>query len=219
ALDSTLSNANFYNQQYTITVNGALNLASDYEKYIDADGYFSVPNTAITTIDNVQKSSNEAYAKFKYNANVLESKKTASIQTKADGNTDTKNPEVGDTLLYTIETRNTVENSLVQNLTISDKIPKGLTYVSGSLTVDGQAVTDAEGDDKGHIVNGNVVGQFGDVTDTEWHTLTFQVTVNEDQAGQTIPNTAVVKGDNIPTPDEPKAEVIISSKEEIDACA
>ncbi|PAE09893.1 hypothetical protein CHI02_22925, partial [Niallia circulans] len=156
---------------------------------------------------------------FAPNPPVLESKKTASIQTKADGNTDTKNPEVGDTLLYTIETRNTVENSLVQNLTISDKIPEGLTYVSGSLTVDGQAVTDAEGDDKGHIVNGNVAGQFGDVTDTEWHTLTFQVTVNEDQAGQKIPNTAVVKGDNITTPSEPNTEVTINPKEEIDACA
>ncbi|WP_217451429.1 isopeptide-forming domain-containing fimbrial protein [Metabacillus niabensis] len=156
---------------------------------------------------------------FTPNPPVLESNKAVSIQTKADGNTNAENPEVGDTLLYTIKTRNTVENSLVQNLTISDTIPAGLTYVSGSLTVDGQAVTDAEGDDKGHTANGDVVGQFGDVTDNEWHTLTFQVTVNDDQAGQTIPNTAVVKGDNITTPSEPNAEVTISPKEEIDACA
>ncbi|PAD23554.1 hypothetical protein CHH62_22045, partial [Niallia circulans] len=150
---------------------------------------------------------------------ILESKKSSSIEKKADGNTDASNPEVGDTLLYTIETRNTLEKSSVTNLTITDDIPEGVEYVSGTLTVDGKAVTDAQGDDKGHFADGQVVGQFGDVTDTEWHTLTFQVTVNEDQAGQTIPNTAVVKGDNIPTPDEPKAEVIISPKEDIDACA
>ncbi|HZH59501.1 MAG TPA: isopeptide-forming domain-containing fimbrial protein, partial [Metabacillus sp.] len=180
----------------------------------------NIQNTAVVTGDNIT-TPNEPTTTVNVTGKepILESTKTASIQAKADGNTNAENPEVGDTLLYTIKTRNTVENSLVKNLTISDIIPAGLTYVSGSLTVDGQAVTDAEDDDKGHTTNGVVVGQFGDVTDTEWHTLTFQVTVNEDQAGQTIPNTAVVKGDNVTTPDEPKAEVIISPKEEINACA
>ncbi len=85
---------------------------------------------------------------------ILESKKSSSIQAKADGNTDASNPEVGDTLLYTIETRNTVEDSTVTNLTISDDIPDGVEYVPGTLTVDGTAMSDEQSDDNGYFAEG-----------------------------------------------------------------
>ncbi|WP_282069066.1 isopeptide-forming domain-containing fimbrial protein [Bacillus pumilus] len=137
----------------------------------------------------------------------IESKKTASLQAKADGNKDAKHPEVGDTLLYTIETRNTVEDSLLKNLVIADKLPEGLEYVSGSLKVDNKAVSDAQDDDKGDMTDGKVSGQIGDVTDTEWHNVTFEVKVKPGQAGKDIINTASISGDNIKTPDEPKNEV------------
>src|SRR5690606_18200364 len=91
----------------------------------------------------------------------LESQKSSALKKKAAGNTNAEHPEVGDTLLYTIQTRNTVENSFVENLTISDTIPEGLQYVPNTLKVDGQAVTDAEGDDNGHYASGQVVGNFG----------------------------------------------------------
>jgi len=139
----------------------------------------------------------------------VESKKTASLQAKADGNKDEKHPEVGDTLLYTIETRNTIEDSLLKDLVISDELPEGLEYVSGSLKVDGTAVSDAQDDDKGDMTDGKVSGQIGDVTDTEWHTVTFEAKVKAGQAGETIQNTASVTGSNLETPDKPNHEVAI----------
>ncbi|SHE13268.1 Uncharacterized protein conserved in bacteria [Chlamydia abortus] len=165
-----------------------------------------VKNTAIVRGDGIENiPSNEVINT--YQKPVLESQKSSEIKEKAEGNTYAEHPEVGDTLLYTIQTRNSVENSLIKNLTISDTIPEGLEYVSGTLTVDGQSVTDAEGDDKGHSINGEVVGQFGDISDTEWHTITFEVKVKEGQAGADIKNIAVVGGDNTDEPDEPEEEV------------
>ncbi|MDP4098515.1 isopeptide-forming domain-containing fimbrial protein, partial [Paenibacillus sp. P96] len=137
----------------------------------------------------------------------LESSKKMTLQQKAAGNTDAEHAEIGDTLLYTVQSRNTVANSIVKNLEISDVIPSELKYVPGSLTVDGVAVTDAEGDDKGHYVGGEVVGQLGDVPDQNWHTVQFEAIVQPGQAGKDIINIAAVEGDNVDTPDRPREEV------------
>jgi len=138
----------------------------------------------------------------------LESEKSVVLQKKAEGNTDEKHPEVGDTLLYTIKTKNTVQYGIVKNLIISDNLPSSLTYVSGSLKVDGTSVTDAKDQDKGDYTNGTVSGQIGDVKDTDWHTVTFEATVGKGQAGKDIQNTANVKGENTP-PDKPTTNIEI----------
>ncbi|MDP4098580.1 isopeptide-forming domain-containing fimbrial protein, partial [Paenibacillus sp. P96] len=138
---------------------------------------------------------------------MIESDKTVTIQEKASGNTDTEHPEVGDTLLYTIQTRNNNAGTTVKNLTISDVVPEELEYVPGSLTVDGKSVTDSEGDDTGYYAGGEVAGQFGDITDTEFHKVEFQAVVKPGQAGKDIINIATVGGDNVETPDHPREEV------------
>ncbi|MFB4366857.1 isopeptide-forming domain-containing fimbrial protein [Bacillus sp. LR_6] len=168
----------------------------------------TIQNTASVTgsnVDTPDKPSNDTEI-YPRKPNV-ESKKTASLQEKAEGNKDEKHPEVGDTLLYTIETRNTIEDSLLKDLVISDELPDGLEYVSGSLKVDNKGVSDAKDDDKGDVTDGKVSGQIGDVTDTEWHTVTFEAKVKAGQAGETIQNTASVTGSNVDTPDTPKNEV------------
>ncbi|MGO4076350.1 hypothetical protein, partial [Staphylococcus aureus] len=71
-----------------------------------------------------------------------------------------------------------------------DKLPEGLEYVEGSLKVDGQAVTDAKDDDNGDYTKGTVTGQFGDIKDTDWHTVTFEAKVAKGQSGKSIQNTA-----------------------------
>ena len=81
-------------------------------------------------------------------------------------------------------------------------MPKGLKYVTGSLEIDGDSVTDVKDDDSGDYTDGKVTGYFGDVKDTDWHTVTFKVTVEKGQAGQDIQNTAEVTGENTP-PDDP----------------
>ena len=48
---------------------------------------------------------------------------------------------------------------------------------------------------------------------TEWHTLVFDVVVLPGQAGKDIENTAVVDGDNIDDPDEPREDVEIYPRE------
>ncbi|MFD0712072.1 isopeptide-forming domain-containing fimbrial protein [Paenibacillus sp. GCM10027626] len=168
----------------------------------------NIQNTALVTGDNVGEPEEPTTTVEVYpRGSALESAKTSSLLAKADGNTDAKHPEVGDTLLYTIQTRNTVADSLVTNLVISDMIPTGLEYVSETLNVDGTAVSDAEDGDRGHYANGQVTGQFGDVTDTSWHTVTFQVKVLPGQAGKNIQNTALVTADNVGEPEEPTTTV------------
>src|SRR5690625_1716424 len=144
----------------------------------------------------------------------LESAKSSSIEEKAEGNTDADNPEVGDTLRYTITTQNTIEDSLVENLDITDEIPEGLSYVEGSLEVDGVSVTDEEDDDAGHVVDDAITGNFGDIADTDEHTVTFLVTVDEGQAGKDIHNIAEVKGDNTDI-DEPEEEVKVYPRDPV----
>src|SRR5699024_8896242 len=97
---------------------------------------------------------------------------------------------------------------------ITDAIPEGVTYVAGSLKVDDESVTDAEDDDAGHVVDGLVTGTFGSVTDTDEHSITFLVTVDEGQAGKDIKNIAVVEGDNT-DPDEPGEEIEIYPREPV----
>ncbi|MCY8087765.1 isopeptide-forming domain-containing fimbrial protein [Bacillus sonorensis] len=175
-----------------------------------------IVNTANVTGDNIDKPDKPNHEVKVYPRNPeLESKKTASIQEKADGNTDADHPEVGDTLLYTIQTRNISEDSLVKNLTISDAIPEGLEYVPGTLKVDGTAVTDAKDDDKGYYADGKLDGQFGDITDMEWHNVTFEVKVLPGQAGKDIVNTANVGGDNVDKPNKPNHEVKVYPRDPV----
>ncbi|PKJ52838.1 hypothetical protein CWE34_25610 [Bacillus sp. SN10] len=129
----------------------------------------------------------------------VESKKTAK-------NLQDKNIEVGDEIEYTIQMRNTVSDSIVKNAVIEDQLPEGLEYVPGTLQVNGQSVTDAEGDDTGQYVQGKVTGQLGDITDTEWRTVVFHAKVKAGQEGTAIQNTATVTGDDI-TPQEPTMEI------------
>ncbi|CAH0119710.1 hypothetical protein PAE9249_02217 [Paenibacillus sp. CECT 9249] len=116
---------------------------------------------------------------------------------------------VGDVIEYTIRMRNTVSNSQVTNLVISDFLPEELKYVTGSLKVDGQAVTDAVDGDQGSYVDGKVSGRFGTITDTDWHTIVFRAEVVSGEAGQTIRNTGEVTGDNLNHSDHPSEDIVI----------
>ncbi|WP_339322753.1 isopeptide-forming domain-containing fimbrial protein [Paenibacillus sp. FSL W8-0194] len=120
--------------------------------------------------------------------------------------------EIGDTIEYTIRSRNTVPGTTVTNLAIADKLPKELEYVTGSLSVDGKSVTDAIDNDKGAYVDGTVNGQFGNITDTNWHTIVFQAKVVAGQSGLTIRNTAEVTGGNLIRTDRPFEDIAIGGE-------
>lgn len=155
-----------------------------------------------------QIETNETTTLVRTNPPDLESSKTAALLLKAAGNTDPDHPEPGDTLLYTIQARNTVEDSLVRSFVISDDIPAGLQYVPGSMKVDGNSVTDAGNDNDGGLyADGRVVALFGDITDTNWHKLEFAVVIEEGQAGKNIRNIAIIGGENVDTPSRAEEEV------------
>ncbi|WP_263708072.1 isopeptide-forming domain-containing fimbrial protein, partial [Shouchella tritolerans] len=187
-----------------------------FEATIDS-GYAGekIENVALVEVPNIEDPPDEPSTDIDVDPKEpkTESEKSAALLEKADGNTDADNPEVGDTLRYTIQTRNTIEDSLIENLVISDVIPEGLEYVPGTLKVNGEAVTDEEDDDQGHYVDGKAVGHFGNVEDTEWRTLEFDVVVLPGQAGKDIENTAEVDGDNLDDPDRPQEEVKIYPRE------
>ncbi|RAR44460.1 isopeptide-forming domain-containing fimbrial protein [Paenibacillus sp. MDMC362] len=174
-------------------------LASAANQQIKNKAQISYNN--LLTGNTEQKETNETTTPVRFNPPVLESNKKAVLQTKAAGNTDPDHPEPGDTLRYSIQARNTALNSFVSSLVISDDLPAGLQYVPGSLKVDDVSVTDDESDqDGGFYTDGQVIGLFGDITDTEWHTLEFEAVIATGQAGKNIRNTAVAGGENVSTP-------------------
>ncbi|GIN94060.1 hypothetical protein J6TS1_45860 [Siminovitchia terrae] len=89
------------------------------------------------------------------------------------------------------------------------------------MRIDGESVTDAKDDEKGHMVDGKIVGQFGDIKDTKWHTLEFLVKVKAGQAGKDIKNIVFVDGDNIDEPDALKLEwekFMMNAEEDKEKC-
>jgi fimbrial isopeptide formation D2 family protein len=132
----------------------------------------------------------------------LESKKSAK---NADESKD--GYEVGDTVVYTIEARNTVEDSVSRRLNASlDQLPEGLAFVEGSLQV-------SEGGE-GSYEDGTVTAEFGNVKDTEWRTVTFEATIEPGfMRTKQIKNVATVGGGNIDDPDKPEHEVDVDPKQ------
>ncbi|MBJ8077545.1 isopeptide-forming domain-containing fimbrial protein, partial [Bacillus cereus group sp. N12] len=160
-----------------------------------------IQNKAKVIGENVTSQEPQVKVKVYPRDSKLESEKTAK-------NLQNKNIEVGDEIKYTIKTRNTVSDSLVQNLVIEDTLPEGLEYVSGTLQVDGKAVTDAADTDKGQFEKGKVTGKLGNVTDTKWHTVVFHAKIKLGQFGKTITNTAEVTGEGI-SRQTPKTDVSV----------
>ena len=124
-------------------------------------------------------------------------------QTEATKSVDKDKASYGDILTYKITVKNL--SSVTAPVNISDEIPVGTEYVSNSITVNGNKVSD-----EGHyVVNGDEekVVYTGELTkQDETLTLTFQVKVTEQTLGKDIVNIANVNGD------EPKATTKVVKK-------
>ncbi|MFP3723553.1 isopeptide-forming domain-containing fimbrial protein, partial [Niallia circulans] len=110
--------------------------------------------------------------------------------------------KVGDQLTYKITAENIKEaTTIVKNVKVIDNIPEGLSYVPGTLTVNGEAKDDS-------LVNGQVVkvDNIGSLKGGEKVEVAFTVTVTEDAKGE-ITNVATVEGsvpgENPGDPDQP----------------
>ena len=91
----------------------------------------------------------------------------------------------GDHLRYAVSVRNTGGDD-ASDTVVNDTVPAGTTYVPGSLTVDGSAVSDAADGDGGEVSGGQVTGRPGVVgAGRDATTVAFEVTVDPAAAAGT----------------------------------
>ncbi|MBO9545460.1 DUF11 domain-containing protein [Caulobacter sp.] len=83
----------------------------------------------------------------------------------------------GSIVTYSLEAKFGI-GANARNVKISDAIPAGSTYVPGSLTADGAALTDAEDGDAGRFAGGSVEVALGDVEARTSRTVTFKVRID-----------------------------------------
>lgn len=85
----------------------------------------------------------------------------------------------GAVVQYVVTVTNAVTSSLpATSLTISDVVPAGVTFVPGSIDLDGTPQTDATGDDDGEFAAGTVTVTLPTLAPNTSTVITFQVTVN-----------------------------------------
>ena len=101
---------------------------------------------------------------------------------------------------YTLAYQNT-GNTTATNVTITDVLPSGLTYVTGSATVNDTAVSDAADTDGYNFTSGTATLVIPTVAANSSGVLKFKVRVNQNTPAGIITNTAEVD------PDGPGAEV------------
>ncbi len=101
---------------------------------------------------------------------------------------------------YTLAYQNT-GNTTATNVTITDELPSGLTYVAGSATVNGTAVSDAADADGYNFTSGTATLVIPTVVANSSGVLKFKVRVNQNTPAGIIRNIAEVD------PDGPGAEV------------
>ena len=128
---------------------------------------------------------------------VIADGKTRPTLTKQAGK---KAAEVGDSITYTLTAGN-AENATValENATITDTLPQGLEFKSGSVQVNGKSISGTSYDDEIRTLTIPV----GNIDVDASVTVTFMVTVTKDAYGKTIKNVAALTSDNGPdTPAE-----------------
>ncbi len=120
---------------------------------------------------------------------------------------DNYSPQPGDEVTYTITVDNS-GSSPATNVLISDPIPSGTTYVSGSMLLNGSSLTDIDGDDDGdynYTAPGTVTVSIAQVNSGESYQLSFNVIVDSDlESGTGVANVATVSfSDENGNPQEP----------------
>ena len=83
----------------------------------------------------------------------------------------------GSIISYSLVATTTGSGTLA-NLAVGDAVPASTTYVPGSITAQGSALTDATDGDAGEIANGTVAVRFGAVPSGQTRTVTFKVKIN-----------------------------------------
>ena len=122
---------------------------------------------------------------------------------------------VDDEIEYKIKIRNTVENGLIKDMRLIDKLPEGVEYVAGSMKLNGNSLTDVIDEDAGSYEDHTVKVSIGDVFDTEERIVTFKVKVTKESLKtKEIENIAVVEGKTPDGEDLPQEKPNVKTKVE-----
>lgn len=117
--------------------------------------------------------------------------------------------KVGEKLEYTVKAKNSVQNSILQSVKITDKLPEGVEYVPNTIKIDGKEQTDVEDDDQAHIKDGTIFAHFGDLKGEEEKVITFEVVIKQEMANKKIKNIAVVESISVPDSEKPEVETSV----------
>ncbi|MFH7830123.1 isopeptide-forming domain-containing fimbrial protein [Bacillus luti] len=173
-----------------------------------------IPNTAIVRgIDELTASkvednaSNKVVVKVKPNLEVKKGKLEAEKLAK---NVNGETLKIGDKLEYTIKAKNSVNDSILKSVTVTDPLPEGVEYVPNTLRIDGKEQTDAEDDDSAHIKDGIIYANLGDLNGDEERAISFEVVVKPEMANKKIKNSAVVESISVPEQEKPEVEISVN---------
>ncbi len=153
-------------------------------------GTTEATNAVATSTSDNTKSDSDGCTTTANTDNLSTSTKTASTAT----------PTIGVPFTYTITVPNT-GNLAANNVIITDAIPAGLTYVAGTIQLNGTGVPDATsetaygGGSTTAYNSGKVTIDVGTLNPSATDTLTFQVTANSGTQGSPITNTANITFD------------------------
>jgi len=140
-----------------------------------------------------------------------QSRKTYALEDKnGDGR-----PSPGDSLLYQITVVN-VGTDPATNVLVEDPIPARTTYVPGTITINGQPMTDSAGDDGAEAVLAPAPGivarlaRLGTAPEDNHAEIAFRVTIDTEITSPTpITNQATVSADNVPAFPLPPAQTMV----------
>lgn len=186
----------------TLAAGQSVNLivrATTASNNISANDAGKLTVSAISVVDTSVTAKNVDTVKIT-NGAVISLLKSASVSNVDATSSSTAAREVEYTLAY----QNT-GNTTATNVTITDELPSGLTYVTGSATVNGTAVSDAADTDGYNFTSGTATLVIPTVAANSSGVLKFKVRVNQNTPAGIITNTAYVD------PDGPGAEVKTSS--------
>ncbi|WP_412678152.1 isopeptide-forming domain-containing fimbrial protein [Bacillus tropicus] len=174
-----------------------------------------VPNIAVVQgIDELTGSQVEANDSNKVVVKVLperEEKPGKLVANKLAKDINGGTLKVGDKLEYTIHTKNSVPDSLLKSVKITDKLPEGVEYVPNTLKINGKEQTDVEDEDHAHIKDGTIYAHLGDLKGEEEKAITFEVVVKPEMANKKIKNIAIVETDSSKDKEKPEVETPVDS--------
>ena len=181
------SDKNFYANSYNMVIGTTVDKNADLSDYLEDDGSYHIPNTAIVSVNGKDYDSNKVTVIVNDDPSLLVEKKS-----------DKTVYNVGDTATYTVKVTQDTKKAIAKNVVIKDTLDNSnVAIIKDSLSIkknNGQDVQNAN-----ITVNKNnyTIETNDNLATDEYYTITYKVSlVNETIAGEKIQNTVIASSDN-----------------------